>query len=88
MKKGLKMNNLDLKKVYDLQNPPFNKCPLCSCEIFYKKESCYNKYNFYFSYTNNDDICNSHLVDSLKFNDIGKFIYCAKCDKKLFKYRE
>ena len=82
------MEKLNLKIIYDLENPPFEECPYCHCDIFYKKESCYNKYNFYFSYTNNEDVYNDHMVDSLEYKDIGKFVYCAKCEKKLFKYRE
>lgn len=83
------MKKLNLKKVYSLESPPFKECPYCGGDIFYKKESCYGKYEFYFSYNKDDDVVdNSSMYNTLSHKDIGKFIYCDNCNKKLFKYRE
>ncbi len=82
------MEKLNLKIVYDLENPPFKEYPHCHCDIFYKKESCYGKYDFYFSYKEQDIVDNSAMYDGLTHKNTGKYVYCSECNKRLFKYRE
>lgn len=77
---------VDLQTVYDLENPPFQKCPYCGYEEFYVTVyiSGSSQFNYRFDGSGTD---NSDLYDSTKMTENGVYAYCKNCQKKLFRYR-
>ena len=78
---------VDLKTVYDLKNPPFQKCPYCGCEEFYVnvRISGFSRFNFCFD---GSDTYNGELFDSVDVRKNGVYAYCKDCEKRLFRYRD
>lgn len=62
----------------------YNECPICSHNEFYVKTHFTGNGNFYYSY-DGSDVDNSELHDGINYHS-GKYAYCGKCDKRLFKF--
>ena len=78
------MNKLDLKNVYNIQSPPISECPYCNCNIFYKNVRAGGRTQLYFNAKGKID---NNFYKNIVLFSIGKFVYCANCHRKLFKYR-
>ena len=78
---------VDLKTVYDLENPPFQKCPYCGCGEFYTNEYVSGRTRYYRRF-DGDETDNGSMYESTTTQPIGIYAYCAECEKKLFKYRD
>lgn len=65
-----------------------NKCPYCGNEEeVYIKKSFKGSCNYYYGF-DGEEVYNGEMHDYLETKDKSKYVYCAKCDKKLFKVSE
>lgn len=78
---------VDLKTVYDLENPPFQRCPYCGCEEFYTDESISGRTRYYRRY-DGDEADNGSMYEGATTRPIGIYAYCAECEKRVFRYRD
>lgn len=77
---------VNLKIEYDLENPPFQKCPYCGCEEFYINEYISGRMRYYLRFDGNE-ADNGAMYEGTTTRPIGVYAYCAECRKRLFKYR-
>lgn len=77
---------VDLKTVYDLENPPFQRCPYCGCEEFYTDEYISGRTRYYQRF-DGDEADNGSMYEGTVTRPIGVYAYCAECEKRLFRYR-
>lgn len=80
------MGKVDLKIVYPLENPPFEKCPYCGCEEFYINQRAQGNLEYHYRF-DGDEADNGELHEPLSYTNIGKFAYCSECSKRLFRYQ-
>lgn len=77
---------LDLKTIYDIDKPPFQKCPFCGYDEFYVKMSAHGKIYDRHRYDGNEAE-NGDMYDNLTTKPVGVYAYCDNCEKRLFRYR-
>ena len=77
---------LNLKDVYDIDNPPITECPYCGCGTYYYKQSYSGTGNCYRNF-DGSEADNADMYVSATYKEIGKFAYCADCNKKLFSFK-
>lgn len=66
---------------------PIEKCPHCgSGDGYYTKEQAHGNVTRYYNY-DGSDCDNGQMHDYLTYSG-GKYAYCIKCDKRLFKMPE
>lgn len=77
----------DLQTVQDLGSPNIKECPYCGCEeyIFMQKISGSGRY---FLRYDGKVAENGEMYEGLKHIYIGKFAYCAECDKRVFRFKD
>lgn len=65
-----------------------NKCPYCgNDEEVYVKKAFKGSCNYYYGF-NGEEAYNGEMYDCLETQYISNYVYCSKCDKKLFKVSE
>lgn len=77
---------VDLKTVYDLENPPFQKCPYCGCEEFYIRQRMTGLSRTIYRF-DGGEADNGEMYSGLRVSNTGIYAYCGECNKKLFRYR-
>ena len=78
---------VDLKTVYQLENPPFQKCPYCCYDEFMTKEYISGYTHYYYRF-DGDEADNGEMYEDTTMRPVGVYAYCAKCGKKLFPYKD
>lgn len=78
---------VDLKTVQDLVSPNISECPYCGSKEYYWKQHISGRgiYNNSFDGSEPD---NSAMYDNMQETPLGKFAYCCKCDKKIFRFKK
>lgn len=77
---------VDFKIVYPLEYPPLEKCPYCGSEEFYINQRARGDVEYHYRF-DGDDGENGELHETLTYVNKGKFAYCTKCHKRLFRYQ-
>lgn len=62
-------------------------CPYCGNEEFYVKQKTNGPANYYYRFDVEQDN-NGGVNDSILFELVSSFAYCANCRMKLFKLKE
>lgn len=57
------------------------KCPHCGSTGFYVKQRIFG-YGEYYVDTTGKEMDNSGIHSRLDYKDVGKYAYCADCDKR------
>lgn len=78
---------VDLKKVQDFSNLDIKECPYCGNDEYYIHQRISGRTEFRGRY-DGTEADNGHLHDGLNYIDIGKFAYCTKCRKCVFRFRK
>lgn len=77
----------DLTVVKGIEEPDMSECPYCGNDEYYIKLRYSGKgicrYRF-----DGEEADNEDLYDNVGDTLIGKFAYCAGCDKKIFRVKE
>lgn len=78
---------VDLKTVQDTDNPIIKKCPYCGCETFYTNHAIKGKIRTFARY-DGEEAANNEMYDGIDHILLGKFAYCADCNKKVFRFKK
>lgn len=76
----------DLKTIQDLYNPTMTKCPYCGHDEFYYRQTISGTGRMYIR-GDGRDADNGDMYENVGSTPIGKFVYCAQCEKRVFRFR-
>ena len=63
------------------------KCPHCGGTSYYVKQYI-RGYGYFYNDTTGEAMDNSSLHDGLTYRNVGKYAYCADCDKRFAKIED
>jgi hypothetical protein len=63
------------------------KCPHCGGTSYYVKQYI-RGYGHFYNDTTGEEMDNSSLHDWLTYKNVGKYAYCADCDKRFAKIED
>ncbi len=78
---------IDLSTINDTNNPGITKCPYCGHNEFYIKMR-YSGTGFFYHSFDGKPAENSGMYDCITSSTVGKFAYCPKCGKKVFRIKK
>lgn len=81
------MKKADLTNVQDIAKPDIAKCPYCGHDEYYVhyKYSGVGAYRYRFD---GEEAENGDMYDCLKTTVIGKFAYCCRCNRRIFRIKD
>ena len=81
------MKKVDLTIVQNENEPNIAECPCCGHDEYYVKIR-YSGTGIYRLRFDRSDSNNSDMHECLSGKTIGKFTYCLKCNKRIFRIKE
>lgn len=81
------MGKVDLTTVQDIEETNIAECPYCGHDEYYVnyRYSGTGAYRYRFD---GEDAENGDMYDCLKGTVIGKFAYCCRCEKRIFRIKD
>ncbi|WP_191343918.1 hypothetical protein [Anaerotignum lactatifermentans] len=83
--KRKEMEDMKDAPIYDLHNPPYEKCPHCGSLEFYTRQRVNGviQVNFRFDGQEAD---NESMYEALEYKEVSEYAYCSGCGKRLFRF--
>lgn len=79
-------NKVDLTTVQDINMPGLTECPYCGHDEYYINYRYYGT-GVCRSRFDGEEAENGDMYDCLKSTIVGKFGYCSKCQKRIFRIK-
>lgn len=78
---------VDLTTVQDENEPNITECPYCGHDEYYTNIR-YSGLGIYRRRFDGEDANNEDMYDCLRNTTIGKFVYCCRCEKRIFRIKD